>query len=110
MAASAITVQTCNLDGLETTYAAANADGNFFTNDGKTFLHVKNGDAADKTVTIDSPVDCNQGYTHDEAIVVTAGEERMIGPFPPSRFNSSGVVNVTYTDVTSVTVAAIKVA
>lgn len=109
MTALALTVQNCALSGLEPAYSAANADGNYFSNDGKTFLHVVNAGDADITVTIDSPVLCNQGFAHDEAVVVSAGEARMIGPFPPARFNANGVVNVSYSDVTDVTVAAVKV-
>ncbi|HNW09987.1 MAG TPA: hypothetical protein PKI71_01350 [Candidatus Rifleibacterium sp.] len=109
MAALALTVQNCALTGLEPVYVPANAEGNYFANDGKTLLHVVNAGVADITVTIDSPVLCNQGFAHDEAVVVPAGKERMIGPFTPSRFNANGVVNVSYSDVTDVTAAAIKV-
>ncbi|MBF0406470.1 MAG: hypothetical protein HQM10_03890 [Candidatus Riflebacteria bacterium] len=110
MSASEITVQSSGLSGLEATYEAANADGNTFTNDGKTLIHVKNGGGSDITVTVDSPVQCNQGFTHDPTVVVTAGENRFIGPFPPSRFNSEGKGSVSYSGVTDVTVAVIKVA
>jgi hypothetical protein len=108
MAETALTVQSNSLEGLEPTYAAANADGNYFTNDGKTLLHVKNDDSSSHTVTVDSPTLCNQGETHDPAIAIPAGEERIIGPFPAGRFNTSGNVHLTYDDVTSVTVAAIS--
>jgi hypothetical protein len=110
MAATAITVQQMTSAGLEATTAAANVDGNYFINNGKTFLHVINGSASDITVTIDSPTECSQGGTHDVPVLVSAGEERFIGPLNQGRFNDdNGRVNVTYTAVTTVTVACISI-
>lgn len=110
MAASALTLQSMVNSGLEATYAAANVDGNYFQNNGNVFLHIINGSGGDITVTIDSPTECDQGETHDIAVVVTAGEERMIGPFNSNRFNDDdGRVQVTYSGVTSLTAAAIKI-
>lgn len=107
---SLLTVQNVSLDGLEPSFAAAAEDGDTFVNNGRTFLHVKNADTvAERTVTIDSLVDCNQGHNHDIVVEVPAEEERIIGPFSPSRFNSNtGVVSVTYDNHSDVTVAAIS--
>lgn len=104
-----LTVQQIARAGLEPTFAAAAAGGDTFDNDGRTFFWVKNGDADELTVTIDSIVDCDQGFDHDPDVAIPAGEERLIGPFPTGRFNdSSGEVSATYDDETSVTVAAVK--
>lgn len=108
---AAITIQQMVPTGLEATYAAASAGGDTFANDGKTFLHVKNGDVSDKTVTIASTViDPPAGTAAANiAVVVTAGEERMIGPLNQNGYNNAnGDVAVTYSAVTSVTVAAIR--
>lgn len=103
-----LTVQNIVKTGLKATYAAA-AVSDTFPNNGKTHLHVKNADAGDHTITVNSLVNCNQGTDHDLVIVVTAGEERMIGVFEPSRFNNAqGLVTVTWEDVTSVTVAVLS--
>lgn len=103
-----LTVQDIVLAGLAPTYVAAAAGGNNFINDGRTFLHVKNGGASSINVTIDSVVQCNQGFDHDITVAVPNGGERMIGPFNPDRFNNSiGRVSVTYSAVTTVTVAAL---
>jgi hypothetical protein len=111
MSASAITVQAAALAGLNPTYGAANVDGNYFLNSGKEYLHVKNGGASPITATINSQVNCNQGFDHDVAVSVPAGGERIIGPFPKDRFNdSSGYVQIAYSGVSSVTVATITVA
>jgi hypothetical protein len=110
MAASALSLQTMSVTGLEATYASCNADGNYFTNNGHTFMHVINGSGGDITVTVDSPTECNQGSTHDVTVTVTAGEERMIGPFEQGRFNDDdGRVQVSYSTVTSLTAGAIKI-
>lgn len=103
---AAITVQTIALTGLEATYASASSGGDSFANTGRELIHIKNGDASDHTITIDSTKDCDQGVDHDPAVVVTASEERFIGPFDPNRFGTT--VNVTYDAVTSVTIAVFK--
>ena len=93
-----LTVQTIVLAGLFPTYAAAAAGGDEFANNGKTFFHCKNGGGTD--ITVD----------HDQAVIVSAGFDKMIGPFPTARFdNASARVAVSYSAVTSVTVAAITV-
>lgn len=105
---AALTPQSLNRDGLEATYAAAAAGGDTFANDGRTFLHVKNGGGASVNVTVDSIKQCDQGVDHDVIVAVPAGEERMIGPFPVSRFGSPATI--AYSGVTTVTVAALKLA
>jgi hypothetical protein len=111
MSAAALTVQAAALAGLNPAYVAANVDGNFFLNSGKEYLHVKNGGASPITVTINSQVNCNQGFDHDAVVSIPAGGERIIGPFPKDRFNdASGYVQAAYSGVTSVTAAAITVA
>ena len=110
MAATEITVQNSNLSsGLDVSYAAANADGNFFENNGKTVLLVKNASGGDITVTTDSQTNSNQGYDNDEDAVIGNGEIGCIGKFSKNRFNDSdGNVNVTYSGVSSVTVAVVN--
>lgn len=107
---SSLTVQNVSLDGLKPSFVAAAEDGDTFVNNGRTFLHVKNEDTVDvRTVTINSLVDCNQGHDHNIEVEIPKEEERIIGPFSPSRFNSNtGVVSVTYDDHSDVTVAAIS--
>ncbi|HHY95085.1 MAG TPA: hypothetical protein GX513_08765 [Firmicutes bacterium] len=107
-----LAVQKIGLAGLKPTYVAADAAGEEFANSGRTFLHVKNGSAAQITVTIDSIKKCDQGFDHDVTVAVPAGEERMIGgkELEPGRFNNSSArVKVTYSAVASVTVAALEV-
>lgn len=107
-----LTVQQTDLDGTTPSYAAAAGGGDEFTNDGRTMLHVKNGGAGSITVTVNSRVNCNQGYDHDSVTTIGAGAEAMIGPFDTTRFNdpATGRASITYSGVTSVTIAAVKVA
>ena len=107
---AALAVQTVSLAGVTPAYVAGAEAGDTFYNDGRTFLHVKNGNgAASRTVTINSLVNCSQGHDHDIAVVVPLSSEKMIGPFPTSRFNnSSNVASVTYSDEADLTIAAIK--
>lgn len=105
-----LALQVAALAGLAPAFVAASAGGDTFSNDGKTVLHVKNGGAAAVTVTVDSVAPCNQGVDHNAVVSVPAGGERVIGVFPPGRFNTTaGQVAVSYDVVTSVTVAALKV-
>ncbi len=104
-----LTVQSIVETGLEETFASAAGGGDVFANDGRTFFHLVNADASPMTVTVDSLTNCDQGVDHNLVVVVTNAEERMIGPFPPSRFNNASCqVSVTYTSVTSLTVAAVS--
>lgn len=102
---AAIAIQNSGLSGLKPIYSAATAGGDTFFNDGNTVLHVKNADATSKTVTINSVTQCSFGFDHDVVVAVPAGEERVIGPFSTSRFGANP--EVTYSAVTSVTVAAV---
>lgn len=106
-----LSVQTIERTGLKSTYAAAGSTGDSFSNTGRTFLHVKNGDTATHTVTVASQFFSPPAGTqkNDLAVAVPAGEERMIGPFPERAFNDANdLVQIAYDAVTSVTVAAIK--
>lgn len=107
-----LTVQNINRSGLEATYASAGAGGDEFTNNGSTFLHVKNGDGSAHTVTVASqyaPVPAGLAQSNVQ-VSVPAGEERMIGPFPTRAFNDEdGLTQVTYDAVTSVTIAVINI-
>lgn len=109
MAASELTVADISRSGLLPALVAANVDGNFFDNTGREFINIANGDASPHTVTIDSQVNCDQTFDHDDAIAVPASESRLIGPFPKGRYNDANdQVQLTYDAVTSVTIQIIR--
>lgn len=104
-----LTVQEIPLTGVAPSYDAATGGGDEFVNSGREFIHVKNGGGGSINVTINSQVNCNQGYDHDAVVAVGASAEKMIGPFPKDRFNDSGgKAQITYSGVTSVTIAVIR--
>lgn len=101
-----LTVQNASLNGLDPDFENAAAGGDTFENDGSTVLHVKNGGGASIDVTVNSETKCNFGFDHDVTVSVPAGGERIIGPFPRNRFGSP--TSISYSDVTSVTIAALS--
>lgn len=116
MAKTALTLQVTDREGLEATYANANADGQAFDNaSGKVILHVKNGSASPVTVTIGSAGSLDGRTVAALSVAVPAGEDRFIGPFPGALYNAADntlnideAVSISFSAATDVTVAAIK--
>lgn len=106
MARTDLSTQRITRSGLDPSYTAANVDGHSISNDGSVVLHVKNGDASAHTVTLVTPRKVDGLDVADLTVSVPAGGERIIGPFPPATFGR--VVDVDFSAVTSVTVAALK--
>lgn len=105
--------------GLDPTFVAAAAGGDSFpnANDERTYIRVKNGGASSITATVApaSPTSVKQqGVTPGPvslpsySVSVPASDERTLGPFPAAYTDANGNVNVSYSAVTSVTVAAIR--
>jgi hypothetical protein len=70
---------------------------------------VTNGSASSITLTVDVPGNDQFGLARpDIAITIAAGTSKLVGPFPLSIANpADGYVNLSYSAVTSVTIAAI---
>lgn len=104
---AALAIQKITKAGTTPSYGAAAGGGDTVATDGsRRFLHVKNGGAGSITVTIDRVKPCDQGFDHDLSVAVAAGTERLIGPLPTEEFGANAAV--TYSGVTSVTVAALE--
>lgn len=106
-----LTTQTIVPTGLAPAYSAAAGGGDKVTPGNDTFIHVKNASGSPITVTVDNVTPSNYGTDADLVVSVPATTgDRMIGPLPATRFASltDGLVNVTYSGVTSLTIAAIK--
>lgn len=103
-----LTVQKPGLTGAVVTLAAAAAGGDTFANDGQTMMKVTNGGVGSINVTVNSQRTCDQGSDHDIVVAVGAGVTKDIGPFDPYRFG--GMLLVTYSGVTSVSVGAYSTA
>jgi|GEM_PF-1855097 len=101
--------------GLAPSYnSVALADTFASPQDQLTFLHVKNGSGSAVTVTI-APylTSVPNGLAGTQtvsslSVSVPASGDRMIGPFAPAFIDASGNVNVSYSSITSVTAAAIR--
>jgi hypothetical protein len=104
-----LAVQASTAAGLVPTFVAASAGGDTLPAGDHIGLRVKNGSGGSITVTIAGSVPCSQGFTHSTAVTVAAGADTIIEPLPANRYgDSTGTVTVTYSAVTSVTVAAIS--
>lgn len=105
-----LTVTDISLSGITPSYASAAAGGDEFANpDGQAFYHIKNGGVSSVTVTFAAQATVDGLTVSDVAITVPAGEERIVGPFSRTYMNdANGRVQVTYSGVTSVTVAAFR--
>lgn len=100
---AALTVTKVLTTGIapSTYLTAAASGGDTFSNNGNTFFHIKNAGG--------SPINVTFGAVVDTVVAVTNAEERLIGPFSTGTYNDSGGdVQVTYSAVTSVTVAPIS--
>jgi len=91
--------------GLIDALVAAAGGGDAFPNDGATFFEVLNSSGAPITVTFVSQATDDGLALTDLAVVVAAGERRHCGPFKKRIYNdSTGLVQVTYSGVTTLTV------
>lgn len=110
MATTLITVQEAVNTGLEATFEAAAVAMEYVHPGQPHIIHVKNG-AVDCTLTIDSQVNCNQGVDHNRGGLCSANEERHYGNIKAGRFkDSASKVQLSFDDVTNVTIAVIKTA
>lgn len=97
--------------GTAVSLVAAAGGGDTVNPDDRMFLWVKNGSGAPITVTVVVPGTFYAQNLADIAVSVPATTgERLIGPLDRKLADpSTGVVNITYSGVTSLTVAAVKV-
>lgn len=113
MAAIPIAVIESDSSGILITKTAANAgDGNSFdlTNAPNAIIYLENGDASPTTATFVTTTIVDGDLTVlDRAVVVAAGTEHAVGPFNPQQYlDTSNVITVTFSSVTSLTVWCVK--
>lgn len=107
-----LTVEKSGVTGLNpVTENAANGGGDDFPNNGSTIAYIKNGSGGAITVTVDgSGLAAPAGavaFDADVDVVIGAGDDAVIGPFPTGRFTAS--VGLTYSGVTSLTVSPVDI-
>lgn len=104
-----LTSITPTFAGINLAPVAAAAGGDKFLNDGNTLLYIKNGGGSSINATVAAPGTPGGLTLTPPVVAVPAGGEKILGPFDPKYFNdASGFVNLTYSGVTSVTVAVIQ--
>jgi hypothetical protein len=104
-----LTTQQMTSAGAALTLAAANVGGDTADiSNGRTFLWCKNASGGAITVTLATPGDVEGLAIADRTVSVPATTgERMIGPLNPAVYGS--IATITYSGVTSFTVAAVSV-
>jgi hypothetical protein len=95
--------------GTNPNFVAAAGGGDKVAPSDRGYLHVRNGSGGSITVTVDVPGTTKYGQnTPNVPVAVAAGAEKIIGPFPADLADpTDGLVAITYSGVTSLTVAAI---
>jgi len=108
-----LTRQEVTESGLLATYSAASGGGDDFINTGVEWIHIKNASGGNITVTVTaqntdaSNVPFGDLTKSSAVVVVDLATEQFIGPFPPNAFNLAGSVQITYSGVTSLTIAVL---
>ena len=116
MADITLDVQEIVRTGLVATYTDSGStvpltttDTFFANNNGRTFLHVKNG-ATDVVVTIHTPITRDGLAVEDRTVTVTADTEAFLGPFQPDIYNGADhQMSFEFDDVSNVSVAVVRV-
>jgi hypothetical protein len=104
-----IAAQTVSAAGLAPTYTAASAGGDQAPVGGGYFLEVRNGGGASITVTVVTPGTIKGLAIADTTLTITAAGTGVIPMDTIYRNPSTGRADISYSGVTSVTVAVLQV-
>lgn len=105
-----IAPQQIAITGTTPTFAAASGGGDTVAPDDRAFLRVKNASGGAITVTVVVPGTTYGQNNPDVAVNVPATTgDVLIGPLVPALADPTGVISITYSGVTSLTVAVVKV-
>lgn len=90
---------------------AAAGGGDAFAPGADTFVRINNAGGAPITPTFVTPGSVRGNAIADGGGAVTNGQSRMFGPFPADTYAdpTTGLVTVTYSGVTSVTIGVFKI-
>jgi hypothetical protein len=105
-----IPVQTMTQTGLTPSLQAASAGGDTYIPGNQTFLMIKNASGSPITVTIVTTATAFGQLVADVFVLVAAGATTLAGPYDPGEVAAppSGLVSITYSGVTSLTIAAVQ--
>jgi len=100
-----LTVTQISKSGIEMALTAAAGGGDAFANDGKTVFVANNASGGDITLTLVTQATTDGLAVADRTFVLTAGDLEVIADLDPDVYNdTSGLCQVTYSGVTSLTV------
>lgn len=102
-----ISTQQLAPSGTQAAYTAVSASDTADISTGRTFVHVKNGGGSPDTVTIVTPGTVGGLAIADQAVTVTNGTEKFIGPLDPALYGTAGIATITHSFTTSVTCAVV---
>lgn len=105
-----LTVNTTSRDGVSLGAAAANGGGDAFANStGDVIFQIINANANTVNVTFATTKTVDGLAVADKTVSVNTNTTFLIGPFPADTYNDgNNLVQVTYSEVGSVTVAAFR--
>lgn len=113
MAVLTVATAVRSSNGVDLAGVAAAGGGDTFVNNGQEVLVIRNAGGSPITLTVATPALIDGLAVSDLTASIGAGATRMVGPFPPAWYNDTGLaggsVALTYSGVTSVTVAVVKV-
>lgn len=104
--------QQVDIDGTVVSFAAASAGGDTVPPDDRGVVLVNNGSAGAITVTVAVPGNTKYGQPQPDVASESIGASAIgaIGPFPADLADpADGLVHLTYSAASSVTVAAVRV-
>lgn len=105
-----LSTQQITAQGAAITLQAAAGGGDAAYPDDRSFFWIKNGGGAPINVTLVVPGTTYGQANPDVVVAVPNGGERMIGPLNAQLADpSDGQVDITYSAVTSVTVALVRI-
>ena len=104
-----LTTQQIGVTGTAVTLAAAAGGGDAVLGDDRTFLVVNNASGGSITVTVVIPGTTYGQNNPDIPVAVPAAGTRYIGPLTAAMADpTTGLVGLTYSGVTSLTVGAVR--
>lgn len=109
-----LATQAVTRAGTTPTYGAAAGGGDAMSCGANQWLHIKNTGGSSCTVTIAIPAGAsgypNAAYTSTAVVVASTTGDKMIGPIVPPLYQdpTTGLATITYSGVTSVTVASLN--
>lgn len=105
---ASLTQQKMDQDGITPTYDNAAGGGDTVVPGAGSFIHVKNGDASPTTVTLVTPGTVAGLAVADQPVVIAAGAEAMVPVSSLYRDPATGRASITYSSVTSLTIASLR--